>query len=425
MNSSWVLLGYVIRLVIVVFIFSKIADLIGAEDFGWYNLGISCFTILFAASTLGFDSSYVIKKLVAESDDEHSQKRLLGTFFYGRMLFTTLLLAGLGLYIVFFAEDERNWVLLLASLSALFQAYEIFYFYFQWKFKANVYVTAEIISLLFSSIGFTYGLVMGYGLFYFIAIYSIERFVYLVGLLFYFHKTVFPIQSLKFSFRHLKNNFAVSWPLMMGALLTALYARFDQFLIGPMLSMEDLGIYNPGVILTQIWLVVPSLIVPIIYPKIASLKKEENHKRYKELIYTVYGTLNYLAIGVVLFMLLFGKLIITNLYGQQYLESIPLLYVMIFIMLILFQSHLTSYVLILEGEEKYLFFIKLVGVIINIGLNLAFLKSFGVSFAPWSLIISAVVSWFIMSVFNKKMRTLVELNFKSFLLVFNLKKVLK
>jgi O-antigen/teichoic acid export membrane protein len=424
MNSSWVLLGYFMRLLIIIFVYAKIAELIGAEDNGWYNLAISCFTILYALSTLGFDSTFVIKKLVEESDSPDNQKRLLGTFFFGRIVFSLCLLTGLALYIWFFANDIRYWVLLIASFAALFQGYDIFYSYYQWKFRANVYVSAELISLLISSLGFIYGLFMGYGIFYFITIYAAERLFFLCGLLFHFHKNVFPIHSLSFSLKELRINFMLSWPLMVGALLTALYQKFDQFLIGPILSMEDLGIYGPSVTLSQIWLVVPSLIVPVVFPKIAMLRKEKNRKRYKEMIYTVYGLLNYLAIGVIIFILLFGDLIVTQLYGIQYLKSIPLLYVLIFETLILFQSNLTSYILILEDEEKYLFVIKLVGVVMNIILNIIFLKIYGLSFAPWSLLISAASCWLVMGLFNKKMGNLVRLNFASFLLVFNLKKVL-
>jgi len=63
-NSAWVLLGLIIRTLIVIFIVSKIANQIGLSDFGWYNLAISVFTILYAVSALGFGDTFIIKYFV-------------------------------------------------------------------------------------------------------------------------------------------------------------------------------------------------------------------------------------------------------------------------------------------------------------------------------------------------------------------------
>jgi len=112
-----------------------------------------------------------------------------------------------------------------------------------------------------------------------------------------------------------------------------------------------------------------------------------------------------------------------ELYGEKYVKSIPILYVLIFNQLILFQSHLTTSVLILEEREKYLFKIKLVGVISNVALNVLFLANFGVIYAAFSLIISAFLSWIILSFFDKTMFRLLKLNLKSFLLPLYLNKI--
>jgi len=79
--------------------------------------------------------------------------------------------------------------------------------------------------------------------------------------------------------------------------------------------------------------------------------------------------------------------------------------------------------MIIEGNEKYLFKIKLVSVIVNIVLNVIFLANFGVEVAAYSLLISSFVSWIALSIFNKDMKRLVQLNLKSFLVPFNIKKI--
>lgn len=420
-NSIWLLIGLVLRTLIAIFIVSKIANEIGTEDFGWYNLAISVFTVLYAISTLGVDSSFLIKHYVKA---DFSPPIILGSAFYSRIIAATIILVGLSIWIFFFGNETNYWVILIASFSILFQSSEVIKSYYQWKLKAKVYVSISAITLIIESIFLLYGLYKGYGLFYFMVVYTSERLLILIGLLFRIHSEM-NFSSIKIDKGFLKILLKQSWPLLLGALLTALYARFDQILIKYFLSIEDLGIYGTGIILSQLWLIIPGLIIPVLFPKIADLKHQTDKKRYYDLILFLYGILNYIAIGIIIFIFLFGEFIVLSLYGEAYMDSVYILKILIVNIIILFQSHLTSSLMIIEDQEKYLFKIKLVSVITNISLNVLFLSTFGVRYAAYSLLISSVLSWIIMAFFNKKMFMLLKLNVKSFLMPFYVKQLLK
>ncbi|MBT8272667.1 MAG: oligosaccharide flippase family protein [Bacteroidia bacterium] len=420
-NSAWVLGGIIIRAIITIFIVSQIASHIGTSEFGWYNLGISVFTVLYAVSALGLNPSFLIKYLVK---GDYKEERVLGTALYSRLSASFIILLLLAAWIYFFTSEPNYWVLIIASSAIFFQASEVIKSYYQWKLRADVYVTITTVSLVIEALLLLYGLYKGFGLLYFISVYALERLMILIGLLFVFNLEI-KLKHLKFDIAFFKTLFLQSWPLLFGALLTALYARFDQILIKYFLTATDLGIYGTAIILTQIWLIIPSLIIPVIYPKIAQLKNNSDPTKYHQLILFLYGLLNYSAIIIVLFILIFGEWIILSLYGADYIDSVYLLYILIFNMLILFQSHLTSSVMIIENEEKYLLKIKVVSVIVNISLNIALLATMGVKFAAYSLIIASVISWIVMALFNKKMTQLLVLNLKSFLAPLYLKQLLK
>lgn len=419
-NSAWVVLGLITRTLITIFIVSRIANHIGTENFGWYNLGISLFTVLFAVSSLGFNPSFVIKYLV---NGEYSKESIIGTTLISRGIWSFLILLLLALWVFFFTSEVNYWVLFIASISIFFQISEIVYSYYQWKLKAKVYVTVNGISLMIEAVLLLIGLYFKFDLFYFIIVYTLERVFIFIGILYVFNKNDLKLKSLQFSNSLFKTIFFQAWPLLLGAILTALYARFDQFLIKYFLDTKELGIYGTGIILTQIWLIVPSLIIPIVFPKIAEFKNLDNSKKYNSVLLGLYSLLNYSAIGIILMMFIFGKWIIATLYGSEYIESVFILKILILNLLILFQSHLTTSVMIIEGNEKYLFKIKLVSVIVNIVLNVIFLANFGVEVAAYSLLISSFVSWIALSIFNKDMKRLVQLNLKSFLVPFNIKKI--
>ena len=409
----------VVRMLITIFIVSRIANQIGTEDFGWYNFAISVFTVLFSFSTLGFNQSFIIKHIV---NNEDSKEAVLGTSIITRVFWSILILCFFALWILVTGAEVNYWVVLLASTCILFQVSELFVAYYQWRLKANVYVSVSLVVLLIVAVLLIYGLYMDYGLVYFISVYVIERVLILLGLTFTFNKLDIKLRDLKFDYALFKMLFLQSWPLLLGAILTALYARFDQFLIKYFLSMSDIGIYGTAIILTQIWYVVPSLIIPILYPKIAEKKKEGDYDNYFKIITLLYGALNYIALGVIALMYIFGDYIILELYGKDYADSVYILKILIWNLIILFQSHLTTSMMIIEGRERYLFNTKLVSVIVNIVLNVIFLATYGIVFAAYSLLISSFISWIVLALFDSKMRMLLKLNIQSYTLPFNLKK---
>jgi O-antigen/teichoic acid export membrane protein len=421
-NSAWVVAGLVIRSIITIFIVSKVANKIGTSDFGWYNLGISVFTLLYAVAALGLGSTFLIKHLVK---DETKKEAVLGTALIARLISAAIVLFVLFLWILIFGDETEYWVLLIASGTILFQVSEVLKTYYIWKLKANVYVPISTISLCIETLFLLFGLYSDYGLFYFISVYALKKIITLLGLLWRINKDL-DLRLFKFDYTILKSMMSGAWPLLLGAILTAIYARFDQILIKYFLDSKDLGIYATAIILSQIWLIIPNLIVPIIYPRIAEISAQNNKsKKYDNILLLLYGMLNYASIIVVIFMFIFGEDIIVLLYGVEYIQSAGILKVLMLNLLILFQSQLTTNVMILEGEEVYLFKAKMVSVILNISLNIILLSTYGVDFAAYSLLISAFISWFVMALFNKLMFRLVLLNFKSFLLPFYLKKVLK
>lgn len=420
-NSTWVFSSLVLRTLIVIFIISRIANQLGISDFGWYNFGISIFTLFYAISALGFGDSFLIKYFV---NGEKPIEEIIGTALVSRIIGSTIILFLIFAWIIGFSDDNRNWVILIITTSIMFQSSEVLASYYQWKLKASISVPITVVSLIFVAILMVYGIINNFGLFFFAIVYTLERILIFCGLLWVINKEL-PIKTFRFNKELFKSLFIQSWPLLLGALLTALYSRFDQVLIKFFLSAADLGIYGTSIILSQIWLVFPGLIIPVLFPKIAELRLSDDKKYYNKIILLLYGILNYAAIAVIVFIFISGKLIIDLLYGTEYADSVSILKVLILNLIFLFQSQLTSSIMILENEEKYLFKLKLASVLTNVILNIILLSSLGVRFAAFSLLISSFISWFFMALFNKKMFELLKLNFKSFLIPLHIKKLLK
>ena len=154
-NSIWVVLGLALRTLITIFIVSRIANQLGTEDFGWYNLGISVFTVLFAISSLGFNPSFIIKHLV---NDSKNSALIIGTTLISRGIGSLILLFILAIWIFFFTEETNYWVLLIATSCIFFQISGVLTSYYQWKLKAKVYVSITSISISIEAVLLIIGL---------------------------------------------------------------------------------------------------------------------------------------------------------------------------------------------------------------------------------------------------------------------------
>lgn len=102
--------------------------------------------------------------------------------------------------------------------------------------------------------------------------------------------------------------------------------RIDQLLLPKLTSAYALGIYSAAVKISE----VPNVLVGVMYvtllsrvaPIIAS-DKHEDKKRVKQLFWLYF----LLGLLVALFIIVFAKYAVAIIYGQQYLESIPVLQV--------------------------------------------------------------------------------------------------
>ena len=117
------------------------------------------------------------------------------------------------------------------------------------------------------------------------------------------------------------------------------------FMLGSMVSKEDLGIYNAAYKISILALVVINAFNTVLAPKIANLYGQQNITQIKIEVQKVTRLITYLTLPTVAIVILFRKKIL-NLFGAEFIEGEIVL--IVFSVGLLFNAMIGSVALILN-----------------------------------------------------------------------------
>lgn len=183
----------------------------------------------------------------------------------------------------------------------------------------------------------------------------------------------------KFKFNLLKKYFSYSFSIFLSMAMLIIIRRTDVSFITYFLGTYQVGLYEVAFSVVTIMSTILLPFITMIQPKVKKLKTTNKIIEIKKLISNVEIYLFITGIPLILLYLYFSNLIVTFLFGVDYTDShhiVKFLSVAIF-----FQLFQNFYFFILSGlgEVKSRNKILLIGVILNICLNIFGVIMFGIS----------------------------------------------
>jgi PST family polysaccharide transporter len=187
-------------------------------------------------------------------------------------------------------------------------------------------------------------------------------------------------------------------------------------MIAVLTSNKELGIYSVALRLSEIWYIIPTLIVSSIVPKLISLNLLSHNlflERLKIILY--YFTLTAYIIAIIMTFL--SPFLINFIYGEDYIKAGPILSIHIWSAIFVFIGVATSPWYTIQGLLKYSMYQTLIGAVINIILNFFLIPKFGGLGASISTVIAYAFGAFILNACFKKTRVIFNLQLKSLCLI--------
>ena len=364
-------------------IFTSLSTILISRAFGPVGKGIFTMVAFFPALALNFGhlglgnaNTYLISQ-----DKEKTRKSFYNSFWYGLIIgwffmvvlaliyrFSPTSLVGKG--------QIGSWAFYLSLFAIPFVLWENFY---QGIFVGRQEFKFFNLIILFSKILLFIGLVF---LIYF---YNINLSNIKIAIIYYVLLMSLPaiIYSLYFVFQYgfpfefdkeiLKKAISFGIRSYLACLLSFLILRSDIYILNYFRGLEEVGWYSLAVGFCDGILLLISSITLVLFPKII-----ENQEQGLETTLKVSRITSLALFVIIIFSYLFGKPIILLLFGEQFLNSILPLYILLPAIYFLAITNFLSQFFASKGFPWTSVLIWLPGLIINVILNIIFIPRYGI-----------------------------------------------
>ena len=384
-------------------LFILVGRLIGPEEAGIFNLGVTYYTILLALSTLGLH-----ELLVREAAPRRVQSaRYLVNYTIIRLLSSTLLYLGLLLFLQLnlpYSEEAKS-VLRIMSLAifpeAVFSLCQAF-------FVAHERQAAPTLSaLLNAAIRLGLGIVLlqrGAGAVTVAWVLPISTTISLlvfppaiIHLSRRVPQSVSPRLDLRFSVQQL----TLTSGFVLLELFQTLNFQADTFIISFMLTEADLGYYGASQTVLAGVLMIPVAIRMALYPLMARFGVHDRDKLHylyhKASQYTLMVGLP-LAAGVTVL----AAPIITLLFGPDFAPAIPALQISVWAIVFALINVPNARLMLVNGKQTPASWLRGVGTVASVGLNLFLIPRLGINGAAIARVLATAIFFFTIYVYVQR-----------------------
>ena len=165
-------------------------------------------------------------------------------------------------------------------------------------------------------------------------------------------------------------------------------------MLGDMMSEKAVGIYTAAIRFSEIWYLIPIILVSSSLPVILEAKKI-SVERQNQLLQRLFSILVKIAFAASIAITFLSNELIRFFYGEIYIESASVLTVHIWASVFVFLGVASSSWIISNGYTRYSMMQTVVGAIVNILLNLLLIPKYGPLGAAYATVVSYAVSGYL------------------------------
>ena len=192
-----------------------------------------------------------------------------------------------------------------------------------------------------------------------------------------------------------KHIFKIAIPYGVALILQTLYLRIDVVLISIMLGMRDTALYGGATRVLESFLVLGTFFGQAFLPEV-SRNNTSNDSIGKSLSWAII-MVSILALPVIIGISAFSTDIVLLLATPDLITnatqtgSDTIMLVLIGTVLFAYLNQLFTFTLVSQNRQNYLLFVNAFALGLNAGLNILFLKEYGIIAAAWSTIICEII----------------------------------
>lgn len=384
-NTFWIVFRNIYSMLISVVVGALSARYLGPDNYGILNYGTSIIAFFITISALGFASTLVVEMV----NNQQKIGEILGTALVLQIGVAIVSLAAILAVVTFLEPDNRmmHLVTMFQASVLIFNAYEVFLYWFQMKLEMRTVTIASIIALTVTAVWRIALLIHQVPVTLFALTNSITSLVTGACVVFFFFRAEHP--HLHFRAETGRNLLSTSSHYIVSGLAVTLYTQVDRIMLGKMYSTEAVGYYSAALTISMLWEFVPQAIVNSARPILAELRKLDEQEYQNKYMALLLG-ISVLGIAVGITFSLFGKIAIRILYGEAYVSASPALAILTWSTSFAMICTARTIWLVSEGRNRYVKYFTFLGAGINMAMNVYFIPRWGITGASFATLITQV-----------------------------------
>lgn len=409
-NTGWLIFEQIFRMGLSLIVTSLMARYLGTQNFGLLNYSLAYILIFTTVSKLGIDS-IIVNEIIKKREDTG---KLIGTTICLRLLSSTLSISLIYLIVRYMDPNDYTiqMITFIQSISLLLVVFDTIEFWFQSNLQSKYIVISKSIAFTIVSLWRLSLLFFEKSIYYFAVATIIEGLVISLFIVVFYFKFKGP--KIFFSFITAKDLLSQGFSFFIAGLLIVAYTQIDKIMLGQIMGGTTVGIYAAAMTISSLWVFIPNAIIQSARPVIM-ISKNENEQYYLKKYKQLYCSIIWIGIGASVCITLLSKPIILLVYGNEFMESINVLIILIWSRIFSLIGTTRAIWLTVEDLGRFQVSFVALGAIVNIGLNLILIPRYGAIGAAIATLLAEVISTFIALLFFKKTRPLFKLIIDAFL----------
>ena len=392
-NSLWLLVDKGLRLVVGLVVGVMVARCLGPERMGVWNYCIAIFTFFILFPSLGLE--YVSPREFV--NQKRSEDRLLTTAVGLKFIGATVGIVLASLFMGVLKGFDSNLVLFVFILTTgyIFQSFDAIDYYYQSKLQQKKSVIARVLAFLLVSVYKIILVKSDAALIWFVASSTLEFALAAVGLLISLKNADVSLKFSLIDWKLGKSLLKDSIVFSISAFVIVLYYKIDQVMVTEILGEKQNGIYSVAIRIYEIFIFLPSVLATSFLPTITEKFKNKDDKEFKTGLKQLYALLTYGAIVLSVAVWFIGPPVMDFLYGEQYTGSGEVLQYISLGFYAVFIGMGTGNYLIITNRKRFVLIKSLIGLGMNVLINLLFIPILGLKGAVLASVSSNLISTFL------------------------------
>ncbi len=406
-NAKWIIVCKIAQSVLQFLVGIISARYLGPSNYGLINYAASVVAFAMPIVKLGFDST-LVKELI---DKPEKEGEILGTSLTLNFIASLISMLGVFVFVSVANAGEKVaiFVCVLYSLMLLFFVLEMMQYWFQYKLFSKYSSVVMLTSYFFVSAYKIFLLITEKSVYWFAVSHSIEYGI--VGILLVLIYFKLGGQKFVFLMKTAKQLLNRSKYYIIASLLVVVFQNVGVVMLSNFSGHAETGFYTSALtsatVLQFVYLAVTDSYRPLILTS-----KKESAESYEKNVSGLYGIIIYTTFAQSLAFAVFAKLIISVLYGAEFMSAVPVLQILVWFTPFSFMGLIRNIWLLAEDKQGELWKINLFGVVINIIFNAVLIPYAGACGAAIAAFITQFLMNFVLGFFYKPIKKNNELMMK-------------